>query len=468
MGRMTLRARSLLAATWLVLAVQASGAQAGNPHNVGFCASCHPVPPRFGVDTRRDVSFTTSADDPGLCWPCHSAGRHSHPVLIDAGSGPVGARTSAYLPAGMGAWAGKIVCTSCHFIHAADDRHRLLRGFPGSPDPRYFSSAAAFCEECHGANLAARSAHGGGEGSCVSCHAGQPGQGRLADAPPVLRERCVVCHRRVKGDHYDNRTPFGRREECLQCHDHHAVSSVSPGLLSEAFRTAAADSVVIRPHFSRSLCFACHENIEDYALRNEDVNALCDRCHASGKISPNIHPLRKVPPKITVPKGWPLSGGALTCLTCHDQGHEDQPQRRWMLHGGPYDSPREVCRNCHGTTDLEKSRIHQEINEGKSCEMCHRTRPKPGTDTIKTVTFIADPDLLCLRCHDQSAADGSVHHAGVIGRQIDPDQLPVSLPLFQGRVICATCHNPHQLEVAEMRLRAALDTSHLCVGCHRK
>ena len=43
-----------------------------NPHNVSACASCHPVLPRCGVDTGRNVSFTTSADDPGLCAPCHA------------------------------------------------------------------------------------------------------------------------------------------------------------------------------------------------------------------------------------------------------------------------------------------------------------------------------------------------------------------------------------------------------------
>jgi predicted CXXCH cytochrome family protein len=118
-------------------------------------------------------------------------------------------------------------------------------------------------------------------------------------------------------------------------------------------------------------------------------------------------------------------------------------------------------------TDLERSRIHHEINEQKSCEMCHRTRPRVGTDTIKTVTFIADPDLLCLRCHDQNAADGSVHHTGVMGREIEAGRLPVDLPLFKGRVICASCHNPHMLEASGMRLRASLSDSEFCVGCHR-
>ena len=99
--------------------------------------------------------------------------------------------------------------------------------------------------------------------------------------------------------------------------------------------------------------------------------------------------------------------------------------------------------------------------------MCHETRPQPGTDTIKTVTFIADPDLLCLRCHDQSAADGTVHHGGVIGREVEAGHIPAELPLFKGRVICATCHNPHLREATGYRLREFLSDSNFCTGCHR-
>jgi predicted CXXCH cytochrome family protein len=390
-------------------------------------------------------------------------------VLVVAGAGPAGARTSSYLPPGTStAVAGRIVCTSCHFIHSADTRHGLLRGFPGSPDPRYFVSIAVFCEECHGQNLVSRTPHAGGERSCVFCHAGQPRRERKSEAAPSdFSDRCLACHWKVKDDHFAGITPFGKRRECLLCHDRHGVSASSPGLLSEGYRAAANDSVLIRPHFRRSLCFACHANADDYALRDENVNALCDRCHASGKIMANIHPLRKVPPTITPPKGWPLTDGALTCLTCHDQGHEDQPQRRWMLHGGPYATARAVCRNCHNVADLEVSKIHLEINDGKSCELCHKVRPTPGTDTIKTVSFIADPDLLCLRCHDQNASDGSVHHSGVLGREVEEGHLQAQLPLYKNRVICGTCHNPHLRDPAGFRLREYLSASRFCTGCHR-
>lgn len=462
-----LRVTATAVASLVAPLTPAAVSAAANPHNLGSCSACHLGTPRFGVDARRDVAFTTSADDPGLCAPCHPPARHPHPVLVAAGSGPAGARVSAYLaPGTAAAFEGRIVCTSCHFVHASDTGASLLRGFPGSPDPRLFDSAAAFCEECHGGNLASRPAHAGGERSCAFCHAGEAKAGMPEGRAARLRERCELCHRGAGAKHFEKITPFGERRECLLCHDQHTVAGVAPGLLSAAYLAASADSVTIRPHYRRSLCFACHANTDDYALRDEDVNALCDRCHASGAIPPNIHPLRKVPASITVPKGWPLAAGALTCLTCHEQGHEDQAPARHMLRGGPYASGRAVCASCHSMTDLGASRIHEEINEGKSCELCHKTRPTPGVDTHETVTFIADPDLLCLRCHDQSAGDGSVHHTGVMGRELESGHIPVGLPLYRGRVACATCHNPHIREATGSRLREYLATADFCVGCH--
>ena len=88
-----------------ILLAALPAAAAGNPHNLGSCSACHPTTPRFGIDARRDVTFTTSADDPGLCAPCHSSGQHEHPVLVPAGSGPAGASCPMVENRLLTAWA---------------------------------------------------------------------------------------------------------------------------------------------------------------------------------------------------------------------------------------------------------------------------------------------------------------------------------------------------------------------------
>jgi predicted CXXCH cytochrome family protein len=87
-------------------------------------------------------------------------------------------------------------------------------------------------------------------------------------------------------------------------------------------------------------------------------------------------------------------------------------------------------------------------------------------DTAKTAELIASPDLLCLRCHDQNADDGSLHHSGVMGREVEVGHLPEGLPLYQGRISCATCHNPHLRDASGARLRESLLSTDFCVGCH--
>ena len=461
---------------YLALAAALAGAAAAgtpsalamvtNPHNLLACTKCHRDAPQFGVDSRRTVSFTSSRGDPGLCTPCHATGQYLHPVGVAPGSGPAGARVSPYLTAaGDPAFAERVVCVSCHFIHAADGRHGLLRGFPGSPDPRYFPGWEDFCRECHGDNLVARSPHGGGDGACAYCHQAKPRPGKAPEVSLRDRSLCLLCHQDAQDTHGRDLNPRKGELDCVSCHDPHADPADRPGLLSAAFLAAAVDDPTIRPHYRRGLCLACHANVDDFELRAEDVNATCDRCHASGKIVANIHPLRVVPASIVPPKGWPLAGGALTCLTCHEQGHDDQEPTPRMLRGGPYARPRDVCRGCHTGLDLLSSTIHADINEGRNCDLCHLERPVVGRDKFDDVVLLADPDLLCLRCHDILMDER--HHRGTDDREFDAEKVGKDLPLFNGRVICATCHNPHQLEDVNSRLRVGLEDLGICMACHQ-
>jgi len=438
-----------------------------NVHNTGVCTDCHGETPRFGIDTRKTVTFRTAADDPALCLACHSPDEALHPTLMPAGSGPEGGQRSVYLPAGSSpAFEGKIVCVSCHFIHAADGRHGLLRGFPGSPDPRYFASWEAFCTECHGRNLLGRSPHRTGEKSCAFCHQSKPKPGRKQEVTSRGGDLCRMCHGTITRNHYGETDPLGERTECVGCHAPHETSAENPSLLNAEFLAAARESRAVHPHFRKAFCFGCHENTDDYTLLSEDINHLCNRCHASGEIPGNFHPLKKVPAGITVPKGWPLTDGALTCLTCHEQGHEDQERLPKMVRGGPYEKPRGPCWRCHDRQHFKVSDIHRDINEGKRCEFCHVDRPEPGKDTAGTVVFVADPDLSCLSCHEESYEHMKSHHGST--RKPPGGTVPPEMPLYKGRrIMCATCHNPHVKESSTHKLRGVVSGDYtICTYCH--
>ena len=123
------------------------------------------------------------------------------------------------------------------------------------------------------------------------------------------------------------------------------------------------------------------------------------------------HPLGKVPEGYTIPQGWPLAGGALTCLSCHLPGHPgDRGARRllrWSGEGG-----NAVCFACHRRDEWDGIDPHREAGrERNGCTRCHDREPVFGKDTAATVAFVADVNVVCLACHDRTAHPGGVNHS---------------------------------------------------------
>lgn len=444
-------------------------AAAPNPHNTTKCLLCHKEVPRFGVDTRETVTFRggKSSDDPSLCAFCHQPEENLHPILVEPGPEMLETENPSLLPLGESAGLeGKVVCTTCHFYHAAGTDHALLRGFPESQKPAYFSSWQDFCRDCHGRNLSKRSPHGGDDRACAFCHQARPVEGETVKLTPRGSELCNFCHGAVQNKHFARANPFPEPVECFTCHGPH-LGPESPSRLKQEYLDAARDTVTIDPHYRKGLCFTCHGDGEDYPLRENDPVALCNRCHGSGEITSDAHPLRAVPSAISPPPDWPLQEGALTCLTCHLAGHPEDRDRGKFLRGGPYNDRNDFCTNCHDPKVLEARNPHQDINQGKGCELCHSVRPVPGKDSIDTVELIASPNILCLRCHEPNPHPGSFDHTITVEEGRVPP-ISVDLPLYRGRqVICATCHNPHIEEVGNLKLRGGASRFAFCALCHK-
>lgn len=128
-----------------------------------------------------------------------------------------------------------------------------------------------------------------------------------------------------------------------------------------------------------------------------------------------------------------------------------------------------------------------------SCTYCHNAE-EPGDPNF---TIRADSDF-CLTCHDGSTLEATQHIStgssaermsgpleitqrtavdhpfGVFyeeARQLSPTlQLrpsPLSpLELFEGKVECASCHEPHDCSQKPF-LRITSEKSALCLGCHK-
>lgn len=455
----------LLAAGALAAGAASPAAAGPNKHNAAPCLLCHKETPRFGIDTRQTVTFRRSWDDPALCATCHKPEENLHPLLVSPGA--LETRAPRALPLGTSAgFEGRVVCTTCHFIHAADNGQALLRGFAGSQDPGRFPAWRDLCRECHGAGLEKRSPHAGDERACAFCHQGRPTPGGPAPLTRRAVDLCNFCHGGKQDEHFARANPFPGAVGCNDCHDPH-LGADHPGRLSGRYREAARESTRIDPHYRKALCFGCHTAGDGYPLRSADSIVLCNRCHGTGDIVGDIHPIRKVPESITPPQDWPLAKGFLSCLTCHTAGHVEDRGRYKFLRGGPYADRNDFCVNCHEPDSFKGRNPHADINRGQGCEFCHASRPVPGKDTIDTVRFIADPNILCLRCHAEKPHPAGLEHTMTVGPE-RAAEIPGELPVFKGiKIVCATCHNPHIEEVEGHKLRGELGEFGICTLCHR-
>jgi RNase P subunit RPR2 len=460
----------------ICVAVAVAGAKP-NPHAALDCSFCHSDTPRFGVDTRDTVNFwRAEGDEPQLCERCHGPEANFHPLGVIPGPEHLGTRTPEHLPLGKSeAVRGQVVCVSCHFVHAADGKWALLRGFPGSSDPGLFPTWQDLCRDCHGAGLEKRSPHAGDDRSCAFCHSTRPQPGQRATVTPAGSKLCQFCHGFKDKAHYAGINPFKAPQECTGCHDPH-LGKDRPARLKDGYLAPIRDTVTLNPHRKRTFCFACHADGKAGPLRGSDAIILCQRCHGSGEIPGMSHPMTKVPAGYTIPQGWPLTDGALTCLTCHVPGHvrgtliggSDEPAApRHLLRGGEAGSRTAVCFQCHAKDQWAGRNPHQEAAQKKTgCTQCHAKQPVWGLDRADTVQFVADINIVCLSCHDVDEHPGGVRHTVTLTAA--KTAVPELLPLGTGhRITCATCHNPHIDPPVGHRLRGAKEPTAFCLRCHK-
>jgi predicted CXXCH cytochrome family protein len=232
---------------------------------------------------------------------------------------------------------------------------------------------------------------------------------------------------------------------------------------------AAAQTEVLNPHYSDSLCASCHVDEENPELLSYDQVTLCTGCHNDPFFSSAHHPLRAVPSGIAPPEDWPTLDNSLTCLTCHLPSCEEPEMAVRFLRGGPYEKNNLFCNRYHDPSLYQARDPHAESNRGagEGCGFCHASRPVPGKDVLATVTFYGNPTVLCRRCHDKVSHPAGFMHTGTVRRE-EAALFDSNVGLFRGdTIICSTCHNPHVVESGNFKLRGnGVFEASACPGCH--
>ena len=254
---------------------------------------------------------------------------------------------------------------------------------------------------------------------------------------------------------------------------------------------------VVNPHWTGKHCTECHVAEKTPQLRCDgDVNALCNRCHDKDPPACTaVHPknsMLSVSMENTIPSDWPRTDAGLTCLTCHavrEQMHvnaiAERENRNFLRAAVPGDLV-SFCFNCHDREQFQKTNPHRGSITGEKqsyCYRCHTGGLATGFEICFEASLKTKSPSLCLGCHGNISPEHMLHEQ--LGAEtLEQYEVPllrledegIELPLADGRMHCATCHNPHPkgiigrkeaaIGAGEEQLLRISDVQDLCGVCH--
>ena len=222
-----------------------------------------------------------------------------------------------------------------------------------------------------------------------------------------------------------------------------------------------------------------------------------------------------------IPSDFPLAGGLLTCLGCHDIAQNCRAQRQpvpsghALLRGGPTPDPLLFCFRCHVPENYRPFNPHNQLEADKpktdTCLWCHVDVPPIDSQPREGASngLRAKAAGLCRNCHVVAQSHPVAGHldatpsaemaqymsayemkskmrlpfAQLLEIARATKRTPRSIPLDEdGRITCSSCHNPHEKgllpggnpravgaepkQAANHRLR--IPQGSVCVACHQK
>lgn len=272
-------------------------------------------------------------------------------------------------------------------------------------------------------------------------------------------------------------------------------------------RASAANASVANPHWAATQCDACHAvgaDRQPMPIAHAAVNDICLNCHDGRKAHAEPHPIgRKARTELVkTPSDWPTVDDRIACITCHDiQRHCDATARRpggnsMMLRHHDPEAPMSLCLQCHQADDNWRISPHNQIDsagrlKSDSCLFCHTTAPSSSAGATPTapVELRTDPERVCMSCHTKH---WDYFPEGHVERRMPPKMLEQlrsadgarsgRISLNDNRVMCYSCHNPHEPGVFpagspaasfataqdDSRVLLRMNRAELCIACHPK
>ena len=244
------------------------------------------------------------------------------------------------------------------------------------------------------------------------------------------------------------------------------------------------------PHGDPQSCSACHTSAvggRDALRFDGNVSQLCRSCHDGRRAAGEAHPVNLVPSAAIsrrIPSDFPLEGGMLTCLSCHDVTWHCKPggptaaPGRDFLRGPRVSRPLAFCFRCHAREDYRPFNAHDQLEAGKvktdTCIWCHINIPDVSSHLQEGASYALRSESfgVCNNCHPVTkghptgdphmyatpSADMMWHMSAyelqsqmhlpfkqLLGYVQAARRAPRSIPLDEnGRITCYSCHNPHE------------------------
>ena len=238
-----------------------------------------------------------------------------------------------------------------------------------------------------------------------------------------------------------------------------------PDTWQKSFREAPREKSHSRGpnvHWSPSHCDHCHIKGEAATAGNllhegQDV-PLCRTCHPRSVYRVHVVDIR--PKKVEVPKEFPLPGGKITCVTCHDEpscNPKDSPswKRPFFLRGKGEGFL--FCFECHPQKGYEPYNPHDPkhlqdaADRTNNCLFCHLSElPVDSRRGLAYASLKGRPNELCSACHPEEPHFGIPAHLNVKSEKYrgllaeTAEKLGPLLPLGEGQQpLCVSCHDPH-------------------------
>lgn len=428
------------------------------------CRTCHTAhgtgdPKKEGME--RSVFLRIPNENGELCKLCHKdkVGYSNHPEKV----------VKEHLRNELMVLGKKhnVMCMSCHTPHGSKNYKILV-------DPLIESK---ICGDCHIDKIK--------NGEYVKGLLNHPINVKLKDDMVEEVERnkisansgkigCNTCHKPHKAVDNNLLVMTNKNDElCFVCHYEKRQVYYSNHNL---FKKQTLDSSIF-DNSPSSVCNVCHKphgwNVK-YSTNDKDpYSVLCLSCHSNPTLvkdkiidlkSKFNHPIMKlIDFKIELPLYDNINNavttsskryqyGYVTCFSCHDTHSKSKGFLRKELTNNL------LCLECH--KDKKSILNSKHFSKDISCISCHKIH---NADSPNLIIGLDDN---CMQCHNK---DG-IAKTKMIGENSHPvNRVPKfkikkEYKLKDGKIVCVTCHNPHDKGYDGKFLRK--NKLGLCTDCH--